>query len=205
MINQNYLNLKRFFDLILSLILAIILAPLLITLSLLNFLFLGSPLIFKQKRPGLNEKIFSIYKFRSLTNEKDKKGNFLPDKRRLTKYGIFIRSFSLDELPQLYNVLRGEMSFVGPRPLRIEYLKYYSDEQKKRHFVKPGITGFTQVNGRNSISWEKKFKMDIFYVENMNFFLDCFILIKTIFLMPLRKNINSSSDGTNKPFSKKYN
>ncbi len=205
MVNQNYLNLKRFFDLILSIILVIILAPLLISVSLLNFLFLGSPLIFKQKRPGLNEEIFSIYKFRSLTNKKDKKGNFLPDKMRLTKYGILIRSFSLDELPQLYNVLKGEMSFVGPRPLRVEYLKHYSDQQKKRHFVKPGITGFTQVNGRNSISWEKKFKMDIFYVENMNFFLDCFILIKTIFLIPLRKNISSSFDGTNKPFSKKYN
>tara|TARA_B100001027_G_scaffold184188_1_gene136171 strand:+ start:58 stop:555 length:498 start_codon:yes stop_codon:yes gene_type:complete len=164
---------------------------------------MGPPVIFKQKRPGLNEKIFSIFKFRSLTNQKDERGNLLPDVNRLSKYGLFIRSSSLDELPQLFNILKGEMSFVGPRPLRVEYLEYYSDQQKKRHLIKPGITGLTQVNARNSISWEEKFKMDVFYVKNTNFMLDLYILSKTIFVILLRKNISSNNDGTNIKFSKK--
>jgi len=166
---------------------------------------LGSPVFFKQERPGLEEEIFFIFKFRSLTNKKDNFGKLLPDSMRLTNYGIFIRSFSLDELPQLYNIIKGEMSFVGPRPLRVQYLEYYSEEQKKRHRVKPGITGFTQVNGRNSIDWKIKLQMDIFYVENISFFLDLSILIKTFFVVLFRKNISSRLDGTNKPFSKEYN
>ena len=203
MIKFNYFIFKRFFDFIFALIFIIILSPLITIVFLLTFLFMGPPVIFKQKRPGLNEKIFSIFKFRSLTNKKDERGNLLADVKRLSKYGLFIRSSSLDELPQLFNILKGEMSFVGPRPLRVEYLKYYSDQQKKRHLLKPGITGLTQVNGRNSISWEEKFKMDVFYVENTNFMLDFYILIKTIFVILLRKNISSNNDGTNIKFSKK--
>ncbi len=203
MIKLNYFIFKRFFDFIFALILIITLSPLIIIVFLLTFAFMGSPVIFKQKRPGLNEKIFSIFKFRSLSNKKDESGNLLPDVERLSKYGLFIRSFSLDELPQLFNILKGEMSFVGPRPLRVEYLKYYSDQQKKRHLIKPGITGLTQVNGRNSISWEEKFTMDVFYAENTNFMLDFYILSKTIFVILLRKNISSNNDGTNIKFSKK--
>ena len=204
MIGLSYLKIKRFFDFTLALLIIIILIPLLTLIYLLNYVILGFPVIFKQERPGLNEKIFFIFKFRSLTNKKDNLGNLLPDSIRQTNYGKFMRSFSLDELPQIYNIIKGEMSFVGPRPLRVEYLEYYSEEQKKRHRVKPGITGFTQVNGRNSIDWETKFKMDIFYVENISFFLDFFILIKTIFVVVFRKNISGRVDGTNKPFSKKY-
>ena len=203
MIKLNYFIFKRFFDFILALILIITLSPLIIIVFLLTLIFMGPPVIFKQKRPGLNEKIFSIFKFRSLSNKKDESGNLLPDVERLSKYGLFIRSSSLDELPQLFNILKGEMSFVGPRPLRVDYLEYYSDKQKKRHLIKPGITGLTQVNGRNSISWEEKFKMDVFYVENTNFMLDFYILIKTIFVILLRKNISSNNDGTNIKFSKK--
>lgn len=203
MIKLNYFIFKRFFDFTLALILIITLSPLIIIIFLLTLIFMGPPVIFKQKRPGLNEKIFSIYKFRSLTNQKDERGNLLPDVNRLSKYGLFIRSSSLDELPQLFNILKGEMSFVGPRPLRVDYLEYYSDQQKKRHLIKPGITGLTQVNGRNSISWEEKFKMDVFYVENTNFILDLYILSKTIFVILLRKNISSNNDGTNIKFSKK--
>lgn len=203
MIKLNYFIFKRFFDFILALILIITLSPLIIIIFLLTLIFMGPPVIFKQKRPGLNEKIFSIFKFRSLTNQKDERGNLLPDVNRLSKYGLFIRSSSLDELPQLFNILKGEMSFVGPRPLRVEYLEYYSDQQKKRHLIKPGITGLTQVNARNSISWEEKFKMDVFYVKNTNFMLDLYILSKTIFVILLRKNISSNNDGTNIKFSKK--
>jgi len=204
MFGLSYLKIKRFFDITLALLIIIILSPLFSLIYLLNYIILGSPVFFKQERPGLEEEIFFIFKFRSLTNKKGNFGKLLPDSMRLTNYGMFIRSFSLDELPQLYNIIRGEMSFVGPRPLRVEYLDYYSEEQKKRHRVKPGITGFTQINGRNSIDWETKLKMDIFYVENISFFLDLLILIKTIFVVVSRKNISSRVDGTNKPFSKKY-
>ena len=205
MIGLSYLKIKRFFDITLALLIIIILSPLFSLIYLLNYIILGSPVFFKQERPGLEEEIFFIFKFRSLTNKKDNFGKLLPDSMRLTNYGIFIRSFSLDELPQLYNIIKGEMSFVGPRPLRVQYLEYYSEEQKKRHRVKPGITGFTQVNGRNSIDWKIKLQMDIFYVENISFFLDLSILIKTFFVVLFRKNISSRLDGTNKPFSKEYN
>ena len=135
-----------------------------------NFIFFRKTCNIQAKRPGINNKIFTIFKFRSLLNKKDKNNKFLPDKERLTSYRRCIRSLSLDELPQLYNILKGEMSFVGPRPLKVEYLKIYSDEQIKRHSVKPGLTGLTQVNGRNSISWEEKFNMDLLYVRKINFF-----------------------------------
>ena len=157
---SRYLVFKRICDLVFATFLVLILSPLIIIVYLKTLFFLGKPAIFKQKRPGINNKIFTIFKFRSLLNKKDKNNKFLPDKERLTSYGRFIRSLSLDELPQLYNILKGEMSFVGPRPLKVEYLEIYSDEQIKRHSVKPGLTGLTQVNGRNSISWEKKFELD---------------------------------------------
>lgn len=148
--------LKSLFDKILALFLIILFSPVYIIVSLLIWWKMGSPILFRQQRPGYKEKIFGIYKFRTMTNEKDKDGNLLPDGERLVGVGKFIRSVSLDELPQLFNVLKGEMSFVGPRPLLIEYLDLYNDEQKRRHDVLPGITGWAQVNGRNAISWEQK-------------------------------------------------
>ena len=196
-----YIHIKRIFDFLLALILLILSIPLLLLLFILTFIFLGKPVIYRQKRPGQNEEIFTILKFRSLSNKKDQEGKLLPDFKRLSKYGEFIRSTSLDELPQLFNIIKGEMSFVGPRPLRVEYLKYYSSEQKRRHIVKPGITGYAQINGRNLISWEKKLKMDNYYVKNCNFFFDFLILLKTFFVIISAKNINNEK-ATNKPFSK---
>lgn len=144
------------------------------------FFKMGSPVIFKQPRPGKNGKIFYIYKFRTMTDEKDSSGNLLPDHLRLKGFGAFVRSLSLDELPQLFNVLKGDMSFIGPRPLLVEYLELYNSEQKKRHNVKPGITGLAQINGRNAISWKKKFEYDVEYVNSVSFFMDLKIILKTI-------------------------
>jgi undecaprenyl phosphate N,N'-diacetylbacillosamine 1-phosphate transferase len=161
---------------------------------------MGRPILFQQKRPGLYGKIFSIYKFRTMTNEKDSKGNLLPDEKRLVGLGKFIRSTSFDELPQIFNVLKGEMSFVGPRPLLIEYLELYNDKQKRRHDVKPGITGWAQVNGRNAISWEKKFEYDVWYVDNQSFWLDIKILWLTFLKVVKRSDISSDSSVTMKKF-----
>lgn len=144
------------------------------------FFKMGSPVVFKQPRPGKNGRIFYIYKFRTMTNEKDSDGNLLPDHLRLKGFGALIRSLSLDELPQLFNVLKGDMSFIGPRPLLVEYLELYNNEQKKRHLVKPGITGLAQINGRNAISWKKKFEYDVEYVNGVSFFMDLKIILKTI-------------------------
>ncbi len=198
----SYLQIKRIFDVAFAFVFLFITIPFLLIVFILTKLFLGKPAIFKQKRPGLNEKIFTIFKFRSLRNTVDSNGILLPDNKRLSKFGKFIRSSSLDELPQLFNIIKGDMSFVGPRPLRVEYLKYYSPEQKKRHQVRPGITGYAQVNGRNFISWEKKFEMDNFYVENLNFFLDLSILLKTILVVIFVKNINNKV-WESKPFKLK--
>ena len=161
---------------------------------------MGSPILFRQQRPGLNGKIFGIYKFRTMINEKDENGELLADEKRLLGLGKTIRSLSLDELPQIFNVLKGEMSFVGPRPLLIEYLDYYNNTQKRRHDVKPGITGWAQVNGRNAISWEQKFEYDVWYVDNQSFWLDIKILWLTFLKVVNRSDVSSDSSATMEKF-----
>lgn len=192
---------KSIFDKTLALFLIILFSPIYIVVSLLIFFKMGSPILFRQKRPGYKEKIFGIYKFRTMTNEKDANGNLLPDDKRLVGIGKFIRSTSLDELPQLFNVLKGEMSFVGPRPLLIEYLPLYNQKQKRRHDVKPGITGWAQVNGRNAISWEQKFDYDVWYVDNQSFWLDIKILWLTFLKVVKRSDISSSTSSTMEKFT----
>lgn len=192
---------KSIFDKILALFLIILFSPIYIVVSLLIFFKMGSPILFRQKRPGYKEKIFGIYKFRTMTNEKDANGNLLPDDKRLVGIGKFIRSTSLDELPQLFNVLKGEMSFVGPRPLLEEYLPLYNEKQKRRHDVKPGITGWAQVNGRNAISWEQKFDYDVWYVDNQSFWLDIKILWLTFLKVVKRSDISSSTSSTMEKFT----
>ncbi|MFA5577182.1 MAG: sugar transferase, partial [Tissierellaceae bacterium] len=157
--------LKRPMDLILSLIALVVLSPILILVAILVRVKLGSPVIFKQERPGLNEKVFVMYKFRTMTDERDEDGKLLPDSVRLTQFGRFLRSTSLDELPELWNILKGEMSIVGPRPLLVEYLPLYSEHQKRRHEIRPGLSGLAQVSGRNTISWEDKFDLDVEYID----------------------------------------
>jgi undecaprenyl phosphate N,N'-diacetylbacillosamine 1-phosphate transferase len=192
---------KNLLDKTLALFLIILFSPIYIIVSLLIFFKIGSPILFRQKRPGYKEEIFGIYKFRTMTNEKDVDGNLLPDDKRLVGIGKFIRSTSLDELPQLFNVLKGEMSFVGPRPLLIEYLPLYNDKQKRRHDVKPGITGWAQVNGRNAISWEQKFDYDVWYVDNQSFWLDIKILWLTFLKVVKRSDISSNTSATMEKFT----
>ena len=187
---------KRFIDFTVSAVLLIVLAPLLLVLSLLVACLLGRPVLFYQRRPGLNGEIFSMIKFRSMTNEKDADGNLYPDSLRLTKFGQFLRSSSLDELPGLWNVLKGEMSLVGPRPLLVEYLPLYSKQQARRHEGKPGITGWAQGNGRNASSWQQKFDLDVWYVDNQSFWLDIKILLLTIKKVFKRADINASGEAT---------
>ena len=191
---------KRVIDIFLSLIFILLFWWLYIVIAILVRKKLGSPVIFKQKRPGINEKIFTMYKFRTMIDKKDGDGNLLPDKDRLTKFGRFLRSTSLDEIPELWNVLKGEMSLVGPRPLLVEYLSKYTEKEKKRHEVRPGITGFAQVNGRNNTTWEDRFKNDIYYVENISFLLDIKIIIKTFLKVIRKSDINQSEDVTMKNF-----
>lgn len=171
---------KRTLDLILSLMALIVLMPLMIIIGILVRINLGSPIIFKQKRPGKNEKVFTLYKFRTMTDKRDIDGNLLPDEYRLTKFGKFLRSTSLDELPELINIIKGDMAIVGPRPLLVEYLPYYTEEEKHRHDVRPGLTGLAQVNGRNTISWEEKLKYDTEYIKQISFYSDLKIIFKTI-------------------------
>ncbi|MCI9127064.1 MAG: sugar transferase [Eubacterium sp.] len=189
-IYQRYI--KRFIDILLSFFTLVMLSPVLIIVAIMIRSKLGSPVIFRQERPGLNEKIFCLYKFRSMTDEKDEKGNFLPDEIRLTKFGKLLRSTSLDELPELWNILKGDMSLVGPRPLAKIYLSYYYDNERIRHSVRPGLTGLAQVNGRNSISWEEKFKYDIEYVNNVSIELDFRIILKTIQKVLKRSDIGQA-------------
>ncbi|PTF28028.1 sugar transferase [Staphylococcus cohnii] len=192
--------LKRMFDLIISISLLIITSPILIVSYLLISKKLGKPVLFKQTRPGKNEKPFDIYKFRTMTTEVDDKGNLLPDEQRMTKLGSQIRNSSIDELPQLINVLKGDLSLVGPRPLLMEYLPLYNEEQRKRHNVKPGITGWAQINGRNAITWEQKFKLDVWYAENQSFKLDMYILYKTFENVLKKKDISSETHVTAEKF-----
>ena len=167
---------KRSLDLAFAALLLLMLSPILALISFLVFLIIGSPILFKQSRPGLNEKLFTLYKFRSMSNLRDSKGNLMSDRLRLGKLGIFLRRYSLDELPQLWNIMIGDMSFVGPRPLLKDYIPLYSANQKKRHLIRPGITGLAQVRGRNNISWRRKFKYDLFYLKNRSISLDLKIL-----------------------------
>lgn len=176
---QKYI--KRLIDIVLSLVAIIILSPLLLILYVLVKFKLGSPVIFTQKRPGKNENIFKLYKFRSMTDKKDENGNLLPDDQRLTSFGRKLRSTSLDELPELFNILKGDMSIVGPRPLLVEYLSFYKEEERKRHNISPGLTGWAQINGRNASSWEEKFEKDIYYVNNLSFLFDLKIVVMTFF------------------------
>ena len=191
---------KRPLDFILSLITMIVLSPVLLILSILVRVKLGSPVIFKQKRPGLNEKIFTMYKFRTMTDEKDENGEHMPDSVRLTKFGKMLRATSLDELPELFNILKGDMSIIGPRPLLIQYLPLYNEHQKRRHEVKPGLSGLAQVNGRNAISWEDKFNLDVEYVDNVTFLGDCKIFLATIKTILIREGISSNTSSTMEPF-----
>ncbi|SER69740.1 Sugar transferase involved in LPS biosynthesis (colanic, teichoic acid) [Gracilibacillus ureilyticus] len=191
---------KRPMDFILSLVAIIILSPVFLTVAILVRLKLGSPVLFKQNRPGMNEEIFMMYKFRTMTDEKDENGNFLPDSVRLTKFGQLLRSTSLDELPELFNILKGDMSIIGPRPLLVQYLPLYSDHQKRRHEVRPGLSGLAQINGRNAINWEDKFNLDVKYVENVSFIGDWKIIFLTIKKVFVREGINSGSTPTMEPF-----
>ena len=194
------LFIKRLFDFILSLVAIIILSPVFIIIALLVRIKLGSPILFKQERPGLNEKIFKMYKFRTMTSEVDEEGNLLPDEVRLTSFGQLLRSTSLDELPELFNIFKGDMSIVGPRPLLVKYLPLYNDEQKHRHDVRPGLTGLAQVNRRNAISWEDKFKYDVEYTKNVTFMNDLKIIFETILKVIKRDGISSETSVTMEEF-----
>ena len=190
---------KRFFDIILSLIAIIILSPIYIILSILVLFFMGWPILFKQSRPGKNEKIFNMYKFRTMTNKKDKDGNLLPDDQRLPRFGRFLRKTSLDELPEIFCILIGTMSFIGPRPLLVEYLPYYTKKEHHRHDVRPGLTGLAQINGRNNLDWDRRFKMDLEYVDNISFINDIKIAINTIKKVIFKEDVQTCSTD-NEPY-----
>lgn len=192
---------KRILDFILSLIVLIVLSPVLLVVAILVRIKLGSPIIFKQQRPGKDEKIFILYKFRTMTDKKDENGNLLPDSERLTKFGKVLRSTSLDELPELVNILKGDMSIVGPRPLLVEYLPLYSEEQKHRHDVRPGLTGLAQVSGRNSLSWEEKFNDDLQYIKHITFFEDMKIIFMTVAKVFKREGIAQEGNATMEKFT----
>lgn len=192
---------KRFMDFLIAALSIIIFSPLLIILAILVRVKLGGPVIFKQERPGLNGKVFKLYKFRTMTDAKDENGNLLDDEYRLTSFGKKLRSTSLDELPELYNILKGDMSIVGPRPLLVKYLPLYNDEQKRRHDVRPGLTGLAQVSGRNAITWTEKFNKDIEYVDNVSLGLDISIFFKSIYCVLKKEGINSDSAATMEDFT----
>ncbi|MBB1482034.1 sugar transferase [Pseudoalteromonas sp. SG41-2] len=191
---------KRLFDFLVALCAILTLLPVIIIVAVLIRFKLGSPILFTQDRPGLNGKIFKMMKFRTMLDGKDKQGNLLPDNERMTKFGAFLRSTSLDELPGLFNVLKGDMSLVGPRPLLVQYLPLYSAEQARRHNVRPGITGWAQVNGRNAISWDQKFKFDVWYVDNQSLLLDFKILLLTVKKVFVREGISADGHVTIEPF-----
>lgn len=191
---------KRPQDIFLSLFSLIVLSPILLITALLVRVNLGSPVIFKQKRPGLNGKIFTLYKFRTMTDARDKEGNLLPDEVRLTKFGKLLRSTSLDELPELWNILCGDIAVIGPRPLLVEYLPRYNAEQRRRHEVRPGLSGLAQINGRNAISWEDKFRYDVQYVDNVTFLGDWKIILQTVRNVLKHEGINSDTSVTMEVF-----
>lgn len=189
-----YLFAKRAFDFILAAISSLILAPLIIVLVILVYLRLGSPVFYRQTRPGLHGKPFEVIKFRSMLDAYDEEAKLLPNDQRMTPFGQLLRSLSLDELPELWNILKGDMSFVGPRPLLMDYLPLYNDHQARRHDVRPGLTGWSQVNGRNSLSWEEKFDFDIWYVDNASFGLDIRIILMTFLKVLRREGISHEGD-----------
>ncbi len=193
--------LKRFFDFLLSLIAIIVFSPVLAVTAILVRIKLGKPVLFRQKRPGKDGKIFGMYKFRSMTEERDENGELLPDEVRLTSFGKKLRSTSLDELPELFNILKGDMSIIGPRPLLVQYLPLYNEEQRHRHDVRPGMTGLAQVNGRNAISWEEKFAYDVTYTRNITFCNDVRILWKTVMSVLKREGISSETHATMEVFT----
>lgn len=192
---------KRPMDFVLSLLAILVLSPVFLLVAILVKTKLGSPVIFKHERPGLNEKVFTMYKFRTMTDERDGSGELLPNQERHTKFGTILRSTSLDELPELFNVLKGDMSFIGPRPLLIEYLPLYNKEQKKRHEVRPGLSGLAQVKGRNSISWEEKFNYDVRYVDDITFLSDLKLIILTVHVVFKRDGVNSNETVTMEKFT----
>ena len=187
-------------DILLSLLAMIVLSPVLLITAILVRTKLGSPVIFRQKRPGLDEEVFTLYKFRTMTDAKDPDGNLLPDEVRLTKFGKLLRSTSLDELPELWNIFRGDIAVVGPRPLLVEYLSRYNEQQRRRHEVRPGLSGLAQVNGRNAISWEDKFKYDVQYVDHVTFLGDWKIIFQTVLNVIKRDGINSETAATMEVF-----
>ncbi|WP_066186679.1 sugar transferase [Gracilibacillus timonensis] len=188
--------LKRPMDLILSLLAIIVLSPVFLVIAILVKTKLGSPILFKQERPGLQEEIFWMYKFRTMTDARDEKGNMLPDDRRLTRFGSLLRATSLDELPELFNIVKGDMSLIGPRPLLVQYLPLYNQQQRRRHEVRPGLSGLAQVNGRNAISWQEKFRLDVEYVDHVCFALDWKIIITTIKSVFLKEGIHQEEQAT---------
>jgi len=191
---------KRLFDLFFSLLALLILSPILLLTALLVRIFLGTPILFKQQRPGYKGRPFAIYKFRSMRDAVDRSGNPLPDSERLTRFGRILRSLSLDELPELFNILRGEMSFVGPRPLLMEYLTLYSPEQARRHDMVPGLTGWAQINGRNAVDWPTRFKLDVWYVDHWSLWLDVKIILLTFWKVISREGINQEGQSTMEHF-----
>lgn len=195
-----YKYVKRFFDIVSSLLAIIVLSPLLLIVSILVRIKLGSPVLFKQERPGKDEKIFTLMKFRTMTDERDENGELLPDEVRLTKFGKFLRSTSIDELPELFNILKGDMSVIGPRPLLVQYLPRYNVHQHRRHEVRPGLSGWAQVNGRNAISWQEKFNLDVEYVDNYSLFMDIKILFMTVINVFKRDGISSETSATMEEF-----
>lgn len=191
---------KRPMDFIFSLLALIVLSPIFIIIAILVKMKLGSPIIFSQERPGKDGRTFRMYKFRTMTDERDEKGDFLPDNMRLTQFGKTLRSTSLDELPELWNIIRGDMSLVGPRPLLVEYLHLYDSRQKRRHEVRPGLTGLAQTSGRNAISWDEKFNLDIIYVDNISFFKDIKYILITVKKVFFREGVSSETSQTMEPF-----
>ena len=192
---------KRFLDIVCSLLALVVFCWLYLLIALLVAIFLGRPVLFKQERPGKNEKIFKLYKFRTMTDQRDEKGNLLPDEVRLTGFGKFLRATSLDELPEAINILKGDMSIIGPRPLLVQYLPLYNEEQRRRHEVRPGLSGLAQVNGRNAITWEEKFKLDVEYVNHVTFWGDVKIIFQTVWkAFAKQEGINQDGAATIEPF-----